>query len=92
MNRAEMYREAARICADNAYAQSCIEVACLFEGYDEPNAYRNLFAPENPRPYWLTRGNDSIWGDGYNVPEKEAQGLRVLMLCLMAAMVEAGDA
>ncbi len=89
--RAATYLKAAKIIerggnkrSDGLYDGAC-DVICCFEYCDAPwehrQAFRDIFVAGEPF-YLLT---DLL-------PIDEAQDWRVLALCFMAAMVEAGDA
>ena len=83
--RAEVYREAADLIPKD-YA-SCFAVNKVVSGHhecgtSEARAYEELFAP-----YVKTFAWGEQWGE-----EPERTNCRILALCFMAAMVEAGDA
>lgn len=93
-NRAELYRKAAKLMEDgdrNARGSCCWAIGLTknpriisFDGSmdDDCLAMKRIFRP---------RGG-IFWMGATNYYDEEAHDRRILALCFMAAMVEAGDA
>ena len=73
---AAVYREAADVIASGKGEFSCNEIQAASAFEIDARIYSEFFEPSQ------------VWHE----PEDDKQGIRVLMLCFMAAMVEAGDA
>ena len=82
-----MYREAARRVELGEDEFACValkKTGCE----DEVAVMAKLFKPEHSMIHWFGSYNDFEEGSS----GLEARNARVVMLCFMAAMVEAGDA
>lgn len=101
--RAKVYRKAAMLCQNGEYA-SCFAVNQIVNGGHEgflkdtsqALRYARLFSPDETSdhgmPWGISWGNQlDKNGNKYFESSSIRQG-RVLALCFMAAMVEAGDA
>ena len=80
--RAALYRKTAQFIEQRGQGACCYSLSkCGARGNEHMN-FAAFFKPQNCGPYW--------WG----VPswEPNYHGPRILALCFMAAMVEAGDA
>lgn len=98
---AQRYRDAARSIERGEHAWSCNAIASF--GGDK-RRYKEVFMPTVadinatcPRPNrdrWTSEHlcPDGSWGSFWGHSWKENENCRILALCLMAAMVEAGDA
>lgn len=93
--RAAVYRKAAQLGELGERDGSCVWVA-VAEGLDSPYAselsakYSKVFNPGSDFAlYWGNEWADQPWSCG---PVEAARDCRVLALCFMAALVEAGDA
>lgn len=93
--RASVYLEAARIGAEGSHDGACIWLMFAQNKHADGHfcdpygaAFSALFKPEYG-VYWGEQ-----WAENLNDPRKcpETRNCRVIALCLMAAMVEAGDA
>lgn len=97
--RAELYRQAAKLMEDGAVEFSCHAIVKAQTG-DLP---REFFARDYPevmtygdafRPPHVVRGATTPWFLNElcaGVVTEEVNAVRVLMLCFAAAMVETGD-
>ena len=79
---AAVYREAARQIEEGIQIWTCNALECLGAS---PIPYAALFKPEDEH-------FDGSWGTRWSDSYEERQDCRILALCFMAAMVEAGDA
>jgi hypothetical protein len=96
---ADIYRKAAKLMESMAYhdltRDSCCwaialakdpDVNILEDGGDaQSKRMKAVFAPRAPAGYWLMDEEIPSWSD-------DQTDHRILALCFMAAMVEAGDA
>lgn len=94
-NAAKVYREAAKQGAEGAIDGACVWIAWAQDKdggayFCDPlvEEYSGLFKP-GPGVYW-----GELWADNIHNPRPDpaTRECRVLALCFMAAIVEAGDA
>ena len=90
---ADVYRNAAKLVEDGVTPFSCnaINYAVGDFSYTHPAvvSYKAAMAPEG---FSAVRVADFEGSYPDNVPPPDAENHRILALCFMAAMVEAGDA
>lgn len=87
--RAAIYRAAADSCSIGGFSCLSLEEESKRAGIKVAplrDAYKSVFAPRSRTAIWLHEGQTAI------PIFEERVAFRVLALCFMAAMVEAGDA
>lgn len=88
MKRAAIYRKAAKMIEDKQACSSCIALDFAGAGEESRRKYSAVFRPEKPDDpagiFW--------WRDCGCHGTRRYRDPRILALCFMAAMVEAGDA
>ena len=84
---AAIYRAAAKLLEDGESRWACFAIKRASKRRLGCKAFRAVFGPSRDNSVHRLEG---WWGNSYFKPD--AEGPRILALCFMAAMVEAGDA